>query len=461
MIRGDKRSMSSATQSTHAGARGPHSFFSLSPLLAMRRNPLTFMEELHGKYGDLINYRTLGRQVFMLFHPEMTQDMLITRSRNHHQGRVMQRSRKVLGNGLLTSEDSFHLRQRRLIQPAFHRQRVFGYGRAMVDYAERHQQRWRDGEVLDIHQEMMRLTLAIVGKTLFDTDVEGDSQEIGSALNTFMHLFKFAVLPFSEYLERLPIPPVLRMRRARERIDRVIYRFIEERRRTGEDRGDLLSMLLAAEDNETVGEGNRMDNDQIRDECVTLILAGHETTANALTWTLYLLAQHPTIAQRLTDQLNQVLGQRAPEPEDYPNLKYAEMVFSESMRLYPPAWGIARTVIEPYEAFGVAFPKDAIILTSQWITHRDPRWYPDPLSFDPERWTVAARAGRPKFAYFPFGAGPRQCIGESFAWMEGVLLLASIVRNWNFSVVPETRVELLPLITLRPKFGMKLRVEKR
>jgi cytochrome P450 len=452
--------MSSATQSAHAGARGPRSFL-FSPLLAMRRNPLTFMEELHDKYGDLINYRAFGRQVFMLFHPEMTQEMLITRSRNHQQGRVMQRSRKVLGNGLLTSEGSFHLRQRRLIQPAFHRQRVFGYGRAMVDYAERHQQSWRDGEVLDIHQEMMGLTLAIVGKTLFDTDVEGDSKEIGSALNTFMHLFKFAVLPFSQYLERLPIPPVLRMKKARERIDRVIYRFIEERRRTGEDRGDLLSMLLAAEDKEAVGEGNRMDNDQIRDECVTLILAGHETTANALTWTLYLLAQHPTITQRLKDELQQVLDRRAPQPEDYPQLKYAEMVFSESMRLYPPAWGIARTVIEPYEAFGVGFPKGAIILTSQWITHRDSRWYPDPLRFDPERWTPAARAMRPKFAYFPFGAGPRQCIGESFAWMEGVLLLASIVRNWNFSVVPETRVELLPLITLRPKFGMKLRVEKR
>jgi cytochrome P450 len=452
--------MSSATQSAHAGARGPRSFL-FSPLLAMRRNPLTFMEELHDKYGDLINYRAFGRQVFMLFHPEMTQEMLITRSRNHQQGRVMQRSRKVLGNGLLTSEGSFHLRQRRLIQPAFHRQRVFGYGRAMVDYAERHQQSWRDGEVLDIHQEMMGLTLAIVGKTLFDTDVEGDSKEIGSALNTFMHLFKFAVLPFSQYLERLPIPPVLRMKKARERIDRVIYRFIEERRRTGEDRGDLLSMLLAAEDKEAVGEGNRMDNDQIRDECVTLLLAGHETTANALTWTLYLLAQHPTITQRLKDELQQVLDRRAPQPEDYPQLKYAEMVFSESMRLYPPAWGIARTVIEPYEAFGVGFPKGAIILTSQWITHRDSRWYPDPLRFDPERWTPAARAMRPKFAYFPFGAGPRQCIGESFAWMEGVLLLASIVRNWNFSVVPETRVELLPLITLRPKFGMKLRVEKR
>src|SRR5947209_6877221 len=450
--------MSSAIQSAHTGARGPNSF--LSPLLAMRRNPLTFMEELHSKYGDLIQYRTLGRQIFMLFHPEMTQDMLVTRSRNHHQGRVMQRSRKVLGNGLLTSEDSFHLRPRRLIHPAFHRQRVFGYGRAMVDYAQRHQQRWRDGEVLDVHQEMMRLTLAIVGKTLFDTDVKRDSQEIASALNTFMHLFKFAVLPFSEYLEKLPIPPVLRMKRARERIDRVIYRFIEERRRTGEDRGDLLSMLLAAEDTEAAGDDNRMNNDQVRDECVTLILAGHETTANALTWTLYLLARHPDSAARLQCELDQMLGKDPPQADDYPKLEYAEMVFSEAMRLYPPAWGIARTVIEPYEAFGVSFPKDAIVLTSQWITHRDPRWYPDPLRFDPERWTAQVRATRPKFSYFPFGAGPRQCIGESFAWMEGVLLLASIARNWKFSLVPETRVELLPLITLRPKFGMKLRVAR-
>jgi cytochrome P450 len=307
---------------------------------------------------------------------------------------------------------------------------------------------------------MMRLTLAIVGKTLFDTDVEGDSSEIGRALNTFMHLFKFAVLPFSEYLEKLPIPPVLRMRKARESLDRIIYRFIEERRQSGEDRGDLLSMLLAAQDTETGGASDRMDNDQVRDECVTLILAGHETTANALTWTFFLLAQHPDIAERLRGELDQVIGDRPPAPEDYPNLKYAEMVFSESMRLYPPAWGIARTVVDPYEAFGTVFPKNAILLTSQWITHRDPRWHPNPLRFDPERWTPQARASRPKFSYFPFGAGPRQCIGESFAWMEGVLVLASIARRWKFSVVPETRVELLPLITLRPKHGMKLRVEK-
>jgi len=451
--------MSSASQSAPIIVPGPRPFMGMTPFLAMRRNPLPYMEELHREYGDLVCYRPPGRQVFMLFHPDMTQDMLVTHARNHHQGRVMQRSRSVLGNGLLTSEDAFHLRQRRLIQPAFHRQRVFGYGRAMVDYAERHQQHWRSGEVLDIHQEMMRLTLAIVGKTLFDTDVEGDSSEIGRALTTFMHLFKFAVLPFSEYLEKLPIPPVLRMRKARQRLDKIIYRFIEERRRSGEDRGDLLSMLLAAEDTET-GNTDRMDNDQIRDECVTLILAGHETTANALTWTFFLLAQHPEIAERLKAELDQVIGDRPPAPEDYPSLKYTEMVLSESMRLYPPAWGIARTVVEPYEAFGSVFPKNAILLTSQWIIHRDSRWYPNPLRFDPERWTPQARASRPKFSYFPFGAGPRQCVGESFAWMEGVLLLASIARRWKFSLVPETKADLLPLITLRPKHGITLRIGK-
>ena len=453
--------MSSATQSVRARVPGPRPLLSVPPLLAMRRNPLAYMEELHREYGDLVSYRPPGRQVFMLFHPDMTQDMLVTHARHLHQGRVIQRSRMVLGNGVLSSEDPSHLRQRRLLQPAFHRQRIFGYGRAMVDYAERHQQRWRSGEVLDVHQEMMRLTLVIVGKTLFDTDVERDSQEIGQALTTFLHLFKFAVLPWSEYLQKLPIPPVLRMNKARKRLDRIIYRFIEERRRSGKDRGDLLSMLLAAEDIESIGGERRMDNEQIRDECITLILAGHETTANALTWTFYLLAQHPEIAERLKAEVDRVLGNRPPAPEDYPNLKYAEMVFTESMRVYPPIWGIARTVVEPYEAFGMLLPKNTLLLTSQWITHRDPRWHANPMRFDPERWTPEARASRPKFSYFPFGAGARQCIGESFAWMEGVLLLASIARNWRFSVVPETRVELLPVITLRPKRGMNLKVENR
>ena len=451
--------MSTAAQMSSTTPPGPRPLLPLSPLLGMRSDPLSYMEQLHRKYGDLVSYRTAGRQVILLFHPEMAQDMLVTQARHHRQGRVMQRSRSVLGNGLLTSEGNFHLRQRRLIQPAFHRQRIFGYGQAMCDYAERHQHHWRDGDVLDLHQEMMRLTLAIVGKTLFDTDVEGDAHEIGAALNTFMHLFKFAVLPFSEFLEKLPIPPVLRMKAAREKLDRIIYRFIEERRQSREDRGDLLSMLLAADDPE--GDGRQMDNDQVRDECVTLILAGHETTANALTWTLYLLAKNPEIAGRMAAELDQILPHRAPTPEDFPNLKYTEMVFSEALRLYPPAWGIARTVEEPYEAFGARFPKNALVLTSQWIIQHDDRWWRDPMRFDPERWTAAARAARPKFSYFPFGAGPRQCIGESFAWMEGVLLLASIARNWRFSIVPESKVGLQPLITLRPKYGMKLKITAR
>ncbi len=451
--------MSTATQALHAAPPGPRPLFMLSPLLRMRRNPLRYMEELHREYGDLVRYRTAGRVIYLLFHPDMAQDLLVTHARHHHQGRVMQRSRSVLGNGLLTSEDPFHLRQRRLIQPAFHKQRVFGYGRAMVELAERHQQRWSDGAVLDIHAEMMRLTLAIVTKTLFDTDVQRDAEEIGRALNALMYLFKFAVLPFSEYLEKLPIPPVLRMKAARGQLDRIIYRFIEERRASGEDRGDLLSLLLAAED--TGFSGEHMDNDQVRDECVTLMLAGHETTANALTWTFYLLAQHPDIAERLNAELDQVLGGREASPEDVAKLTYATKVFSESMRLYPPAWGIARTVTEPYDAFGCRFDKNTLVLTSQWIIHRDPRWYDDPDRFDPERWTPATRAARPKFSYFPFGAGPRQCIGESFAWMEGVLLLSSIAQNWRFSVTPETKADLLPLITLRPKYGMKLRADRR
>jgi cytochrome P450 len=439
--------------------RGPRSGWTLAALLNVRRDPLQHMLDLHREYGDFVVYPAAGRKLFMLFHPDLAQDMLIMRARHHHQGRVMQRSRKVLGNGLLTSEDAFHLRQRRLIYPAFHRQRILGYGRAMSEYAERHQEQWRDGELLDLHREMARLTLSIVSKTLFDSDIQSDAEQIGLALNTLMHLFRFAVLPFSEYLEALPIPPVLRMRRARARLDRIIYRFIDERRRSGEDRGDLLSMLIAAEDSEAHGE--HMNNEQVRDECVTLMLAGHETTANALTWTLYLLAKHPQITQRLTGEVDQVLAGRAPQPEDVPSLKFTEMVFSESLRLYPPAWGIARTVIEPYDAFGVHFPKNALVLTSQWIIQHDPRWYSDPMRFDPDRWTGEAKAARPKFSYFPFGAGPRQCIGEQFAWMEGILLLASIARNWKFSIVPETHADHLALITLRPKFGMKLRATKR
>jgi cytochrome P450 len=305
----------------------------------------------------------------------------------------------------------------------------------------------------------MRLTLAIVGKTLFDTDVESEADEIGAALTAVMELFDFLLLPFSELLEKLPLPHVRRFQKARARLDETIYRIIEERRRSNEDRGDLLSMLLSARDEE--GDGGQMNDEQVRDEVMTLFLAGHETTANLMTWTWYLLSQHADVEARLHEELDAVLEGRQPTVEDVPRLRYTEMVVAESMRLYPPAWAIGRLALKDHEVGGYTIPAKALVLLSPYVTHRDERYFPDPTRFDPERWTPEARESRPQFAYFPFGGGTRRCIGEGFAWMEGILLLASLARNWRMRLVPGHRVETLPVITLRPKHGMRMTVEKR
>ncbi len=329
----------------------------------------------------------------------------------------------------------------------------------MTDYAARTAARWHDGETLDISQEMMRLTLAIVGKTLFDTDVEAEADEIGAALTSVMELFDFLLLPFSELLEKLPLPHVRRFQKARARLDDTIYRIIEERRRSNEDRGDLLSMLLSARDEE--GDGGQMNDEQVRDEVMTLFLAGHETTANLMTWTWYLLSEHPDVEAKLHEELDSVLKGRQPTVEDVPRLRYTEMVVAESMRLYPPAWAIGRLALREHEVGGYTIPAKALVLLSPYVTHRDARYFPDPARFDPERWTPEAKESRPQFAYFPFGGGTRRCIGEGFAWMEGILLLASLARNWRMRLVPGHRVETLPVITLRPKHGMRMTMEKR
>ena len=313
--------------------------------------------------------------------------------------------------------------------------------------------RWHDGETHDNDQEKMRLTLAVVAKTLFNSDVEAEAGEIGQALTDVLHLFQMVMLPFSELLERLPLPASRRFQRARARLDETIYRMIAERRASGEDKGDLLSMLLLAQDE--AGTGGMSDR-QVRDEALTIFLAGHETTAVALTWTWYLLSQNPEIANRLHAELDAVLGGRMPGVEDVPALKYTEMVFAEAMRIYPPAWAIGRMAIKPYEAAGYNIPVNSIVLMSPFVMHRDPRWFPDPERFDPERWTPEAKAKRPKFAYFPFGGGSRVCIGESFAWMEGVLLLAVIAQRWRFELVPRHPVGYRALITLRTRNGMKM-----
>ncbi len=331
----------------------------------------------------------------------------------------------------------------------------------MVEYAERVSACWRDGQEVDISEEMMRLTLAVVGKTLFDAEVESDADEVGAALTEVMNLFGYLMLPFSELLEKLPLPQRRRFLRARARLDAVIYRIIEERRRTGGDRGDLLSTLLDAVDEE--GDQTGMTDEQLRDEVMTIFLAGHETTANALTWAFYLLAQNPEAEARLHEELDSVLaGGRQPTPEDVPALQYTEMVVAETMRLYPPAWALGRLALEDHEVGGYRIPRGSLVLVSQYVIQRDPRFWPDPERFDPERWTPEAKAARPQFAYFPFGGGPRRCIGEGFAWMEGVLILAALARRWRPRLIPGRAVETQPRITLRPgPGGVPMRLESR
>jgi len=438
---------------------GPRSGIPGGNLLPFRRDMLKYLAKVQRDYGDIASFRAGGQWFVLLSHPEAIKDVLVTNNRSFIKGRVLQRAKRLLGEGLLTSEGDVHLRQRRLVQPAFHRARIAGYAEKMVEFAARTRSRWQDGATVDMHQEMMRLTLAIVAKTLFDADVEQQAQEVGEALNEVMSLFGFLLLPFAEYLERLPLPPVRRMERARDRLDRVIYGMIDQRRAEAEDRGDLLSMLLRATDLE--GDGAGMSDQQLRDECLTLFLAGHETTANALTWTWYLLSQHPSAERRFHEEIDRVLGGRMPGAEDYAKLPYTEMVLSESMRLYPPAWSVARMSTETYQIGPYLLPPKTLFVMVQYLMNRDERWFPEPERFLPERWTQEEKAARPKFACFPFGGGPRQCIGEGFAWMEGVLLLATLGQQWRMRLDPAQKVAIQPQITLRPKCGMSMRLEER
>lgn len=438
---------------------GPKNPPIIGHLASFRRHPANFLMKLHREFGDRVHFRMGPIPAFFFNDPEWIKDILVTRQGSFTKSRLLQRARILLGEGLLTSEGSFHLRQRRMVQPAFHRDRLIGYAATMGEYAVRIRERWSDGATLNMSEEMMRLTLGIVGKTLFSADVESEATEIGLALTNVLEMFDLLLLPYSEYLEKLPLPQIRRFEKARDILDGIIYRMIAERRKTGRDCGDLLSMLLLAQDEDDNGSG--MTDKQVRDEALTLFLAGHETTANALTWTWYLLSQNQQCAARMEAEVDAVLGDRTPGFEDFPNLRYTEMVLAESMRLYPPAWGIGRSPKEDMDIGGLHVPAKALVLVSPFVMHRNARFYAEPERFDPERWTPEERQARPKFAYFPFGGGARTCIGERFAWLEGVLALAAIARKWRLHLVPGHRVETLPLITLRPKHGMRMLLEAR
>ncbi len=452
--------MSTASLKLPPGPRRTRPGGALFGFLAFRRDPLGFLQGLARAHGDIVFFRMGPQQVYLLSHPDLIKDVLVTQQDSFIKGRALQRAKRLLGEGLLTSEGTHHRRQRRLAQPAFHRQRIETYGAVMIDYAARAARQWQDGQTLDISREMMRLTLAIVAKTLFDADVTADTDDVGAALTEIMELFQLLMLPYSEYLEKLPLPAMRKFGRARARLDAVIYRIIAARRRSGRDHGDLLSMLIAAQDEE--GDGRGMSDEQLRDELMTLFLAGHETTANALTWTWYLLAQHPEVEQQLYAELAEVLGERTQfSVADYPRLRYTEMVAAEAMRLYPPAWAIGRLAVKDFAARDYVIPTGALVLLSPYVVQRDPRFFPAPEHFDPERWTPTAREPRHPYSYFPFGGGPRRCIGEAFAWLEVVLLIATTARQWRLKLAPDQTVIPLPRITLRPKTGIRMIAERR
>src|SRR5215467_3097726 len=423
---------------------------------AMQQNPLDYFTAMAQKYGDVSGMRIGKFRSLFINHPDLIEDVLVNNARKYHKGRILRANKYLFGEGLLTSEGDFWLRQRRLAQPAFHRARVAAYGATMVEYAERAMRDWRGGETRDIHEAMMQITLQVVGKTLFNTDLAHDAREVGETLETLLKLAadfgKSILIPLW-----VPTPRNLRARIGVRRIEKIIYRIIKQKRAEARDTGDLLSMLLAVQDE----DGSRMTDKQLRDETITLFLAGHETTANALSWTIWLLARNPRANQKFLDELDGILAGRAPSIDDIPKLAYTAHVLAESMRLYPPAWGMARLAKEPVEVGGYKLVPGNGVACAQWVVHRDPRWFNNPEKFLPERWEGDLAKRLPRFAYFPFGGGPRQCIGNSFALMEATLILATVAQRFRFRIDENHPVKPLASITLRPAHGIRAMLEAR
>lgn len=439
-----------------------------------RQSTVDFLTANATQYGDFVHYSGLNRHIYQFNHPDLIQELLVNDEPRNYRGIVMQRSRFILGDGLLTSEEPLHMRQRRMAAPAFHRARIAAYGDVIAKYAREMTERWQPG-ALDLHPEMLLLALRIVGKCLFDTDAQGDVKKIAAAVDAFMGFLPLVFLPFSKLIERLPFGPMEKIRKGGVDLDAIIYGMIAERRKSPGDRGDLLSMLLAASDTEEIADSvaSHMTDKQVRDECLTIMLAGHETTANGLSFALWMMAKHPEAQENVHDEAVRVLGSRPPTAADFPALKYAYMVFAETMRLFPPVWVIGRSVgPQPYEFRGFELRAGAVLIAPQIVVQRDPRFWPEPEKFDPLRFAPEEKSSdgkpsngktRPKFAYYPFGAGSRQCIGEGLAWMEGVFVLATICRNWRLRLAPDApeQLPMSPMISLRPKRGVPLVIERR
>ncbi len=436
---------------------GPRSWLPGRTWVAFKTGRLGFLDRA-AAYGPVAGWRAGTQRFYLLSDPDLIRDLLITNHALVHKGRALERARAFLGDGLLTSESPEHDRRKPLVMPAFHRDRLGAYAGIMAEDAEREAAAWRDGETRDLHADMMRLTLGVVGRTLFGRAAGPDAAELGRHFTRVMESFLLYMIPFTDLWLRLPVPAALRLRESAAYLDRTIQAMVEDRRRSGVDRGDLLSMLIAARD---ADGGGGLSDRQLRDECLTLLAAGHETTANGLAWALDLLAAHPDIQDRVAAECREAIGDRTVRLEDAPALAAAERVFAEALRLYPPVWNIARRAIRDYPVAGWIAPAGSILLASPWVMHRHPRHFPDPARFDPDRWVAAPRTGLHPGVYFPFSRGPRGCVGEGFAWIEGWIILATIVRRWRLTRAPGPAPRPQPLLTLRPRGGVRLIVRRR
>ncbi len=439
-------------------APGPKGNLILGVMREFSRDTLGFINDCR-EFGDVVSMRFLYLRSYFLFHPQDIEYVLATNAKNFIKSRNLRSPlfQRLVGNGLLTSEGETWKRQRRLAQPAFHRHRINAYADTMADYAQRMVTDWQEGEVRDIHRDMMRLTLEIVVKTLFNSDVSKDADKVGQVLSRIVTPFTGQATLKWIIDNRLPTGTRIRFNRDAREIDEIIYRIINERRESGRDEGDLLSMLLKAQDE----DGSQLSDKQLRDEVITIFLAGHETTALTLCWTWYLLAQNPEVEKKFHAELADVLHGRLPRMEDLARLQFTEMIAKESMRLYPPAYAMGREAVADCEIGGYRVSAGAQVFMFPWATQRDARFFTDPEKFHPERWTDEFAASLPKYAYFPFGGGPRACIGNYFAMMEIVLLLATIGQRFRFSLAPDHEVSLMPAMSLRPADGINVVVEKR
>ena len=438
---------------------GPRGLPLIGEARSFARDPLAFLTGVADKYGDIANFRLGGIDVFFVRHPDYVREVLITQRASFTMTALRARINAVVGEGLFTSRGELHARQQRLMLPVFRKSRIEAYAAQMAELSCRARDQWQSGTIVDIADEMMKLTMLIAAQALFEQDIGSDTRTVSHNIDIVLSFFTRLSSPFLKLSLALPLPSTLRFKKAVRDLDTVIYRMIERRRGAAAIGKDLLSLLMQAKDDET---NVHMTEKQLRDEVLTLLIAGHETTANVLAWIFYLLARHPAAEQRMYEEAKAVLSGRAAfGAADLDRLAYTRRVMQEGLRLYPPGWFIGREALTDVQLGGYTVPKGAVVMMSQYVTHRDARFFEDPGHFKPERWEGDLEDRLPRGAYFPFSAGDRHCIGEGFAWQEALLILATLAERWRFELVPGQNIRPRPSVTLRPDGPIKMTVRPR